>query len=360
MKDPNKIFAKAFKAQNEHKHLKALKLYKKLLKMEPDLDAKKTINYNLGLVLMSIDKHKDAIKYFDASNRIEQSDETNWNKCLCLLNSNNWNEAKSLFSSRYGESRQNGTAVTFPNLPIPQTDNTYDLKNKKVLILNEQGLGDEVLFSTQLYKLDNMVKEAIVQVSESMIDLFNEIYSFTNIKFVTFESISVEEVNKYDIFIGLGDVFMSLYNKESVSLDTYKNTFNNKVGVCWRTNRKSPNTEKRSINPNIFSNIKFELESLQYGKDYGKEIGLKDFLPENCLETWKKMDDLDVVVTVDTLVAHLAGLKGIPTLLIVNEYLDWRWKYRDKEDNRYSMFYPNIEIINVNDNINDILNDILR
>ena len=68
---------------------------------------------------------------------------------------------------------------------------------------------------------------------------------------------------------------------------------------------------------------------------------------------------VDVVVTVDTLVAHLAGLKGIPTLLVINKHLDWRWKYREEEDKRYSMFYPMVEIVDVKDDLNKIIKELI-
>lgn len=356
--DPNKIFKSAFESQNSDNHVKAEKLYKKLLKMNPEIDAKKTITYNLGLVYMSMYNYKDAIKYFNISDRIESSVETNWNKSISYFNLLEWDKAVNLFSNRYKSTSNNITSVSFPNFPIEQINDANLSVGKNLLVMNEQGLGDELLFTTQLIKLDKIVKSATVQVSESMIDLLNTIYKFDNIELVCFESISLEDVEKYDMFIGLGDVFMSLYNLGDSVTDFKSNDISNgKVGVCWMTNRKSPNTNKRSINPSIFKKINYDMVSLQYGN--GIDLGLDNFNPKNCLETWEKMDDLSVVVTVDTLVAHMAGLKGIPTLLVINEHLDWRWKYRDNDDNRYSMFYPNIEIISINDDINSIIEELI-
>jgi ADP-heptose:LPS heptosyltransferase len=34
---------------------------------------------------------------------------------------------------------------------------------------------------------------------------------------------------------------------------------------------------------------------------------------------------MDLVITVDTAVAHLAGALGIPTLLLLAHVPDWRW-----------------------------------
>jgi tetratricopeptide (TPR) repeat protein len=361
MRDPNKLFMLAFNAQNEGNHHKAEKLYRRLLKMDPEWDAKKTITYNLGLVLMSLGKYAEAIKFFKKSNGFEFNDENQWNICLCYLNLGKWNKAMNLFPHRYGETRQQGTEVKFPKLPIQQIDDMYDAENKKLLVFNEQGLGDELLFSTQLKALDELVDYAKVQVSKDTIDLLNEIYEFKNLELSCFDSISVDEVEEFDCYTGLGSVFASLYQYGEAVNDQsfYKNPYTDKVGVCWATNRKSPNTHKRSIDPSILKQIDYELVSLQYGEGYGKELGLEDYVPDNCLESWNRMDQLDVVVTVDTLIAHMAGLKGIPTILLINKHLDWRWKYRDQEDDRYSMFYPMVEIVDVNEDLNEIVKEIV-
>ena len=360
MTNPNKLFNDALNAQTSDYHHKAEKLYQKLLKLDPELHAKATIFYNLGLVKMSLNKYKEAATLFERSNLIKYNDENTWCKCLCLLNLKQWEEGIKLFPARYGETRHSNTAVRFPNLPIPQITDANEAKGKKIIVFNEQGLGDEFLFTTQLNKLDEIVDHALVQVSAETIDQLNEMYKFKNIELADFNKLTPDFVGDFDQYIGLADVFVSLYEYNTPVVNNRFDPINErKVGVCWTTNLKSPNTEKRSIDPNILKNLDFDLVSLQYGEGYGEQLGLEDYLPKNTLETWNLLDKLDVVVTVDTLVAHLAGLKGIPTLLVINKHLDWRWKYRDQEDDRYSMFYPMVEIVDINDDLNMIINDIL-
>ena len=50
--------------------------------------------------------------------------------------------------------------------------------------------------------------------------------------------------------------------------------------------------------------------------------------------------ELDVVVTVDTAVAHLAGSLGRRVLLLVPFAADWRWM-RDRDD---SPWYPTMRL----------------
>ena len=43
------------------------------------------------------------------------------------------------------------------------------------------------------------------------------------------------------------------------------------------------------------------------------------------LRTAEVLASLDLLVSVDTSVAHLAGALGIPTVLMLNAPADWRW-----------------------------------
>ena len=52
--------------------------------------------------------------------------------------------------------------------------------------------------------------------------------------------------------------------------------------------------------------------------------------------------NLDLVITVDTYMAHLAGSLGVPTLVLLHKYgSDWRW-FLDRTD---SPFYSCVKVI---------------
>jgi ADP-heptose:LPS heptosyltransferase len=50
---------------------------------------------------------------------------------------------------------------------------------------------------------------------------------------------------------------------------------------------------------------------------------------------------LDIIVTVDTMAAHLAGALGKKVFLLLHADADWRW-LRDRED---SPWYPSIRLL---------------
>ena len=59
--------------------------------------------------------------------------------------------------------------------------------------------------------------------------------------------------------------------------------------------------------------------------------------PDAFVDTAAAMKCLDLVVSVDTSVAHLAGALGVPAIVLLKRLgADWRWLY-DRED---TVWYP--------------------
>lgn len=71
-------------------------------------------------------------------------------------------------------------------------------------------------------------------------------------------------------------------------------------------------------------------ERLRDGAEFG--IGLLNLAAIIC--------NLDLVITVDTLAAHLAGALGKPAWVLLNYAADWRWM----TDRRDSPWYPSIRL----------------
>ena len=71
------------------------------------------------------------------------------------------------------------------------------------------------------------------------------------------------------------------------------------------------------------------LVALQLGKE--RALGLENPLlevpsvPMDWEHTAALVESLELVISVDTAMAHLAGALGVPTLLLLNSQCDWRW-----------------------------------
>jgi hypothetical protein len=125
------------------------------------------------------------------------------------------------------------------------------------------------------------------------------------------------------------------------------------VGLVWRGNPAYGMDVHRSMAFTEFCPL-FDLPgvafySLQAGPASLEitNIGLDGFVAnlEPLASTWRDtarlIQALDVVVTVDTAVAHLAGALGKPVFILVTNACDWRWNRNSKK----SIWYDSATVI---------------
>ncbi len=122
-----------------------------------------------------------------------------------------------------------------------------------------------------------------------------------------------------------------------------------KVGLVWAG---KPTPRDRSIPLErllpLFGDPHLALFSLQLGpraadlKTTGADAFVTDLAPGlvDFAETAAVLTQLDLLVTVDTAVAHLAGALGVPTFLLLRYTSDWRWFDRG----RTSAWYPSFTL----------------
>jgi hypothetical protein len=129
-----------------------------------------------------------------------------------------------------------------------------------------------------------------------------------------------------------------------------------KIGIAWQGNPKNPDDRNRSIPLSDFEPLAgcsaVRLLSLQ--KEAGTEqlqkvagrfpvIDLGSRLDEAAgafMDTAAVMMNLDLVVTSDTAIAHLAGALGVPVWVAISFVPDWRWLL-DRSD---SPWYPTMRL----------------
>jgi hypothetical protein len=115
------------------------------------------------------------------------------------------------------------------------------------------------------------------------------------------------------------------------------------VGIVWQVGNWAP---QRSIPVTLLSPLGrmsgIRLFSLQLGAGaddawrlYAQQIGVNDVH-----QTAAQLRDLDLLITVDTFVAHLAGAIGVRVWLLLQHDCDWRWT-RDRSD---SPWYPTMRL----------------
>ncbi|MGL5510899.1 MAG: tetratricopeptide repeat protein, partial [Microcoleaceae cyanobacterium] len=122
-----------------------------------------------------------------------------------------------------------------------------------------------------------------------------------------------------------------------------------KIGIVWGANFQHSTSSKRSCPVSYFADLtnmsEVQLFSLQKGSQVADlaeypEITNVDHLINDLADTANIINQLDLVITVDTAVAHLAGALGKPTWLLLAFAPEWRWLL-DRPD---SPWYPTMRL----------------
>ena len=129
------------------------------------------------------------------------------------------------------------------------------------------------------------------------------------------------------------------------------------IGVCWFGSPTHKADHLRSVPVEMFGKIADTIDgklmSLGYGYFWNYENGFAvsdnkpDFL-EYCaineahdwLDTAKFVDTLDLIITVDTAIAHLGGFLGVETWLLLPYVPDFRWGMKGDR----TKWYPSMKL----------------
>jgi len=306
-------------------------------------------------------------KYFDAAiNSFDQAiqlrpdySEALWNKGLVLLKLGRFEEGWVLYEERLKGS---------PSFPLARHELLHNfievdkLADKSVLLFSEQGIGDTIQFYRYVKKIANLDARVTVAVQKSLVELLSlskPLWNIVNIEgalpacdyrasllslpFVLQEnSIDINSDNPY--------IFSS-----PIKVSEWKNRLGPKqkaiVGIVWSGNTLFKENGKRSIP--LLQMISFLPSDLQYVSlqkelsDFDLKVLEKNAFISNYSsyltdfnETAALIDCLDLVITVDTSIAHLAGAMGKRAWLLLSDNADWRW-FIDTES---SPWYPTIKI----------------
>ena len=121
-----------------------------------------------------------------------------------------------------------------------------------------------------------------------------------------------------------------------------------RVGLVWAGNANHPGDHLRSISAEKFAPLakasQIAFYTLQKGTAAAQIADLQNHLPVIDLtehltdfsQTAALIDNLDLVITVDTSVAHLSAAMGKPTWILLSNRPDWRWLH----DRETSPWYP--------------------
>ena len=345
------LLASNFK--NKGNFLEAFKIYKnKLLEYKNDYK----IYYNIGCLLFELGKVRQANYYFEKSKNLNPNfADITWRQSLCYLTLKDFKNGFLLYEDRW--KRENHPNIKFNNIKTP--NNISEIKDKKILIWDEQGLGDTINFSRFVIDILKFTKDVTFVVDKKLKDILSKLH--TEIFVVDYQNL--KEIN-YDFQIPTGSLpkllnilttddikFYKLSLPETKIKKKYIDNDKFNIGIAWCGNPNYPMDKYRSILFEKFNKLlqlkKFNFYKLSKTSKNSSPISeenssnIFDFGDKSLFEISEIIRDLDLVISVDTLINHLAGILGTNSILLLNYNNDWRW-FDDKSKNHW---YPSVKII---------------
>ena len=332
--------------------LDALKIYKLKLKKKKDY----LIFYNIGCLFRELGRTYKAIYYFKKSKNYKSNYVPNlWNLSLCQLRIGQIKQGFILYENRWLK-KENPSIKKFTEIKNPSI--LDELKNKTVLISDEQGLGDVIQFSRFVVELLKYTKKIIFAINPKLLNLLSNIHEEINV--VSYENVKLDRIDYHIPLCSLPKILelektdeikyykLEIGNKSKVKLEK-KNKLH--IGVSWSGNPNYAYDEYRSIPFKKFKNI-LKFKDINFYKlsqntksnehaEYNSYPNLIDFSYKSIYELSQIMSEFDLVISSDTSIIHLAGILDVKSILLLNYNSDWRWF----NDTKSTIWYPSVEII---------------
>ena len=321
--------------------------------------------YNIGVAYQKLGEYDEAEKHYKNFLEIVPNDNNALVSLgLCYLTQKRFKEGYELIYNR-----KNSYALKLTNnLWKPNTE-----LEKELVILPNQGFGDNIQFIRYIpFLKEHSIK---VAASKHLIDLFRQ--NYPDIEFIYPNEINPETQSlritdlAYALNMNFDNIPFSEGYLDIESADIKNNKL--KVGLCWEAGAAGVRGMiDRTINIKCFEPLlnldRIQVYSFQYtdtlngNEKYPQMINLaKDF--KDFSDTASALKTMDVVITVDTVIAHLAGALGIKTYLLLPYAPDWRWfgggKYNEKFD---TPWYKSVKIFKQEDHISweEPINNIIK
>ncbi len=342
----------------------SLEIYKSL---DRQLPKNPSILYNIAFTYKKLGDLPTALPYYNQVLELDPNhSEALFSRGLAYLVIGDFERGWHGYEWRYSRPSQ-GSLRSYSE---PRWDGS-DLNGKTILIHAEQGLGD----TFQFIRYAKLIKEkngtVIVAVQKPLVTLMKRCKGVDQV-------ISLDDTPPH---FDVHSPMLSLPYVMKTRIDTVPNEIpylhadeklvaewkeklaadkNFKIGICWQGNDNyatpmlRATVAQKSVHPKEFEPIcsvpGVSIYSLQKmtGTDQLKEIpntmhiktfdGDFDQSHGRFMDTAAVIKNLDLVITVDTSVSHLASGLGTPTWILLPNPADWRWMI-DRND---SPWYPNV------------------
>ncbi len=341
---------------------KAEKYFQQASTLQPDNEE---ICYNLGSVFHQREKYGEAESLFRRAVQLRpEYAEAQFALAVSLLTRKIYKEGFDRFEWR---KRLHGVESYFSLLSRWSEWQGESFEGKTVLVYSEQGYGDTIQFVRYLPLVKKRGGRVVLMVQPELIRLFRDIDGIDELR--AFSPACLEAVN-CDLAISIMSI-PQLFFRESEGIfnsQTYylhpqeellgvwkkrigTKTERKRIGLVWAGSPTNMADRRRSVPLKELQPLldlqEFDWYSLQVGQgklQLGelKDCSLFDLTDDiqDFADTAALIVHMDLVICVDTVVAHLAAALGIPVWLLLGQSPDWRWGVLDAD----SPWYPGVQI----------------
>ena len=371
---------------------KAIDYYKQALLVNPN---NAYIYNNLAKIYFDLNKHEKAIKNSFKALKMKKNDgDIQKTIAFIYLKDHDFENGWNYYDGRLDieDFKEKNNFIKKLNKKLYRS---LSLNNKKgkFLIVREQGVGDEILYSSMYEDVLSDFDNTIIECDPRLINFYKRSFPKYREKFVSLGTVTNDddEFKKIDYIIYAGS--LGKYYRKNIK--DFKNNFflkvdekkleeikrklsihkkKYKIGLSWKSFSDKFATDK-SLNlkdlKKIFSLTNCDIFNLQYGV-VEDEINSFNNTAKNKLLSIEGLDlindfegiasllkSLDVFISVSNSTAHLAGALGVKTILIKPENFAVFHYWNQKTDT--TPWYPSVRLIDKKKFLNDskFLKDIL-
>lgn len=331
---------------NQYDFSLAYEQFKIILNYRPTIS---TVAYNAAYCLRSLGQYEQAIILYDQVLKQEPNHgDAHQGKAHAQLALNNYENAWEDFEYRWSKPRPDSRYFA------EYMHNHKSLQGKKILLHSEFGLGDTLQFIRYAQELKKLGAIIIVHAQKPLISLLSLCpyidqvlstdqplpaydLSSTLMSLPWAFNTTIKTVPSHEPYLFADKILIEQWNKK-IKNQTLK------IGICWNGNAYDNQVLQKLVQVKSMplalitqlDNKQITWYSLQ--KTTGTEQ-LKDVSNDFKLQTFDDFDEshgrfmdtaaliknLDLVITIDTSIAHLAGGLGVKTWILLPHVADWRW-----------------------------------
>ena len=313
-----------------------------------------------AVALKYLGRFDEALAGFDAALACDPaSAHANNNKAALLLLRGDFEQGLELYEYRWIFARTPKQALTHP---VPEWKGEVP-HGSSIAVFDEQGHGDAIQFARYLSILAGQGANVTFFCRESLRRLFKGLEGQVKI------ADCADASERFDYQIALSSLprafktrlatipaNMSYVRAETSLVEKWAARIGSpsfKIGICWRGNPNVKADPARSIPLACFGKLAqtggvrlISVQKMAGCADAESLPGLTllgedfDAGPDAFIDTAAVMQNLDLIVTCDTSLAHLAGALGRPVYVLLKQVPDWRWLL-DREE---SPWYPSMRL----------------